>query len=70
MANSINSLDLDVDSPDQVASVLRAAAERYINDSMDLDAAWQSKTAGQPWRTIAIAQILERAADSIDKHIS
>src|SRR5690242_4084933 len=34
-------LDLDVDAPDKVASVLRRAAERFYASEMDLISAWQ-----------------------------
>jgi hypothetical protein len=60
-----NDLDLDVDAPDKVAPVLRRAAEKFYESASELEAAWQDKAAGRPW--IKIAQILERAANSIDK---
>jgi len=57
-------LDLDVDAPDQVVPVLRAAAEVYQESSSELQSAWQDKSAGRPWRVIA--RILEQAADKIE----
>jgi len=60
-------LDLDVDAPDEVSQVLRDAAEAYHESAVDLESSWQDKGAGRPWT--AIARILERAADQIDKKI-
>ena len=57
--------DLDVDSPDEVANVLRDAADAYHESASELDASWQDKSAGRPWTIIA--RILEKAADQIDK---
>lgn len=59
------SIDLDVEAPDQVANVLRQAAQEYYESAGELEAAWQDKYAGKPWT--AIAKILEAAADKIDK---
>ena len=58
-------LNLDVNSPDKVADVLRDAAQRYYDTSSELESSWQDKSAGAPW--IKIARILDRAAASIDK---
>ncbi|HEU4985376.1 MAG TPA: hypothetical protein VFT58_07020 [Nitrososphaera sp.] len=58
-------LNLDLEHPDQVADVLRAAAEQYHDAASELESAWQDKDAGRPWSKIAA--ILERAAASIDK---
>ena len=58
-------LDLDVDAPDKVADVLRAAAEAYEESATELQSAWQDREAGRPWSRIA--RILERAADQIEK---
>ena len=58
-------LNLDVDSPDKVAAVLRAAAEEYVSAAIELGEAWQDKGAGRPW--LKIAAILDRAAKQIDK---
>ncbi len=58
-------MDLDVDAPDKVASVLREAADAYYDSARELEAAWQDRSAGSPWTKIA--RILESAADRIDK---
>jgi len=58
-----NKLSLDVSSPDKVATILRAAADQYRDDHNNLISAWQQGST--PWA--AIARILDRAADSIDK---
>ncbi len=60
-------LNLDVDAPDKVARVLRAAAQEYYESAGELESAWGDKGAGRPW--VKIAKILERAADSIDNAI-
>ena len=60
-------LDLDVDAPDKVAPVLYKAAEQFYYSAGELEAAWQSKSAGRPW--IVIARILENAANQIEKRI-
>jgi hypothetical protein len=60
-------LDLDVASTDQVAKVLRAAADRFYSDASELDSAWQARSAGGPWRKIA--KILEGAAAKIDREV-
>jgi len=59
------SLDLDVDSPEKVASILLSAAQDYYESAGELDAAWQDPGAGRPW--IKIAKILERAAAQIER---
>jgi hypothetical protein len=56
-------LNLDVDAPDKVSTVLRAAADAYYEAHNELLAAWQQSYT--PWSRIA--RILERAADQIDK---
>jgi hypothetical protein len=62
---TMKDLDLDVSHPDQVAAVLRRAAETYAESALELTAAWQDKGAGRPWNKLA--RILERAADQVDK---
>jgi len=57
--------DLDVNAPDKVAIVLRAAAQAYAESAAEIEVTWQSKGAGRPW--IKIAAVLEKAADRIDK---
>jgi len=58
-------LDLDVDSPDKVAPVLRRAAEAFYEAHGELSAAWQDEHAGREWSKIA--GILEQAADKIER---
>lgn len=59
----MKTLDLNVDSPDKVAGILRNAAEAYRNSASELTAAWQDKYAGKDWDHIA--RILERVADQV-----
>lgn len=61
----MKSLDLDVDTPEKVAPVLRAAAQAYYEAAGELESAWQSRSAGAPWNKLG--RILERAADQCDK---
>ena len=58
-------MDLDVNSPDKVADVLRVAAQEYYQAEGDLSASWQDPGAGYIWAKIA--KILEQAASKIDK---
>lgn len=57
-------LDLDVDSPEKVAQVLRRAAEEYEQSELELQSAWQDRSI-KVWGKIS--KILERAATSIEK---
>jgi hypothetical protein len=57
-------LDLDVDAPDQVPGILRAAVETYLDSRAELQLAWQDKKAGEVWAKIA--RELERVADKIE----
>lgn len=57
--------DLDVSSPDKVAAVLRNTAQRYYEDALELQTAWQDPSAGRIWSKIA--RVLEQAADRIDR---
>ena len=59
------SLDLDVDTPDKVADILRQAAQEYYEAEGELSASWQDPGAGFIWAKIA--KILEAAATKIDK---
>jgi acyl-CoA reductase-like NAD-dependent aldehyde dehydrogenase len=59
------STDLDLDAPEKVAGVLRAAAEQYRESASELAVAWQDKNAGKVWARLA--RILERAADQCDR---
>lgn len=64
-ANGAGKFSLDVDAPDKVAPVLRAAARAYYDSASELESAWQERQAGAPWLRIAL--ILERAAKDVDK---
>lgn len=61
-------LDLDVATPEEVAQVLRAAADKYGQSESDLQSAWQDEAAGRVWREFA--KIFERAAASCDKAVA
>lgn len=52
-------LNLDVASPEGVAHVLRAAADRFADDACNLNSAWQDKS-GRVW--MRIARVLDHAA--------
>jgi hypothetical protein len=58
-------LDLDVDSPEKLAGVLRLAAQRFNESAGELESAWQDKNAGKVWERMA--RILERATDSCER---
>lgn len=60
-------LDLDVDDPEEVADILREAAQGYYEAESELSSAWGDRSAGKAWTKIA--KILEAAADKIDKII-
>jgi hypothetical protein len=60
-------LSLDVDSPEKVVAVLRRAIDAYHQSATELSGAWQDRSAGKPWETIAV--ILERAASQIERKI-
>jgi acyl-CoA reductase-like NAD-dependent aldehyde dehydrogenase len=60
-------LNLDVDTPEKVAAVLRDAAEVFRDSAEELASAWQDRHAGRVWREIA--KVLERAAVSCDKAV-
>lgn len=62
-----DSLNLDVSHPDQVARILRAAAQDFYEDGAELTSAWQDHKAGEPW--YKIAGILDRAADQCEKAV-
>lgn len=58
-------LDLNVDAPDKVALVLRAAAQAFAESEVELQAAWGEPSAGRVWRELA--KIMDRAADSAER---
>lgn len=55
-------------TPEDVATVLRAAAAQYREAQSELQAAWQDKNAGRPWGRIAT--VLEVAAGRVEKIVS
>ena len=60
-------LSLDVDAPDRVAPVLRRAAQAFYESAGELEADWQSASAGRPWEIIAAE--LDRTADRLEKKL-
>jgi hypothetical protein len=65
-------LNLDVDAPDQVASILIAAAHAYQASAVELSAAWQDRHIPMIWAQIAgeldiaawkIAKIVQQRLD-------
>ena len=58
-------MDLDVDVPDKVASVLTTAATAYQASAVELSAAWQDRQIPMIWA--AIASELDIAAWKIEK---
>ena len=64
MPNPSNSTDLDQATPEDIARVLRNAAQRFYEARGELQSAWQDKQAGRVWSKLA--KILERAAASCD----
>ena len=63
----MENLDLNVATPEDVPTVLRAAADQFRQATADLQAAWGDKSAGVIWTQFAT--ILERAAKSCDAAI-
>lgn len=61
-----NETDLaEAQAPDQVAYILRNAAQAYRESQGDLQAAWQDPAAGRVWPKIA--KRLEKLADELDR---
>ncbi len=60
----MNDFNLDVDTPEKVVLVLRAAAQAYRESEIELQEAWQDENAGKEW--LQIARILEKAANRIE----
>ena len=58
-------MNLDVDAPDKVASVLAAAATAYQASAVELSAVWQDRQIPMIWA--AIASELDIAAWKIEK---
>lgn len=65
MSPTSHTTDLDVDSPDKVAPILRHLADSYRESASELATAWQDKNAGKVWDRLA--RILDRAADQAEK---
>jgi len=63
----MNSLDLNVASPEELPQVLRRAADAFRESHEDLKVNWQDPNAGAVWA--AFARILDRAATSAEKAI-
>ena len=63
----MNSLDLNVASPEELPQVLRRAADAFRESHESLKANWQDPNAGLVWA--AFARILDRAATSAEKAI-
>lgn len=57
---------LSIQSPESLAETLRAVADKYREDAMQLQSAWQDDAAGKVW-TIA-ADNLDRTAHVIEKY--
>jgi hypothetical protein len=57
--------DLDVASPEEVARVLKQAAQMYEQAVLDTQAAWQDPAAGRVWGDLA--KVLEKAAKQCEK---
>jgi hypothetical protein len=55
-------MNLDVATPEDVATVLERAADHYRDSAAELVASWGDRTAGKVWEDFAT--ILERAAAS------
>ena len=62
---SKSEMNLDVDAPDKVASVLTATATAYQSSAVELFATWQDRHAPMIWA--AIASELDIAAWKIEK---
>lgn len=65
MPTPSNSTDLDQAAPEDIAKVLRNAAQKFSESQSDLQAAWGDPQAGRIW--VKFAKILERAAASCER---
>ena len=61
----MKTFDINVSSPDELATVLRQAAQDYRESQIELAAAWGDLEAGRVWDKFA--DILEMAADKCDR---
>ena len=61
----MKTFDINVATPDQLAKVLRDAAQDYRESQIELAAAWGDLEAGRVWDKFA--DILDAAADKCDK---
>lgn len=59
--------DLDVEAPDEVSNVLRAAALAYGESAQELSSTWQDLHNPMIWSKIA--SVLDSAANEIDKEV-
>lgn len=59
--------DLNVADPEQVAGILRNAAQAAYEAAGELESAWQDKSAGRPWKIVA--RELERCAFRIEERL-
>lgn len=57
----------DAESPQAVPAILRAAADKYSEAFIELQSAWQDRSAGAEWATIS--RELEKLADRIERLI-
>lgn len=61
------STDLDVATPEEVAKVLRAAADKYRESAMELASTWGDSHAGKVWKKMATR--LDRCADGCEREV-
>ncbi len=61
-------MDLDVASPEEVADVLREAADQYREDGLELASAHQDELAAAPWNLVAAE--LDAAAGRIGNKLA
>lgn len=61
-------LDLQVDTPEKLADVLRRAAEAFRESQCELQSAWQDDNAGRVW--LHIAKALDVAACKVEQAIN
>ena len=64
----MKTFDINVASPDQLAKVLREAAQDYRESQTELSAAWGDLEAGRVWEKLA--GVLEAAADKCDRTVA
>jgi hypothetical protein len=57
----------DADSPEAFIKALRKQSEKCMEASLELSAAWQTRTAGHFW--VFASRELERMAIRLEKHV-